>query len=124
MGSTTNNIILDDGANYDYASTYTASGYYYPTIILIDHNMTLYYRGSYLNTYAGNFHIEGMLSECGELCGVFIGDLNEDNILDILDIIITVNLIMNNEYLDYADMNEDLIINILDIIQMINIIIY
>jgi hypothetical protein len=124
MGSTTNNLILDDGQDYDYASTYTTSGYYYPTIILIDHNMTLYYSGIYLNTYVGNFYIEEMLSDCGELCGFFIGDLNEDNLLDILDIIITVNLIMNNEYLDYADMNEDLIINILDIIQMINIILY
>ena len=65
-----------------------------------------------------------MLLNCGELCGFIIGDLNDDEILDILDIIITINLIMNNEYLDYADMNEDSIINILDIIQMINIILY
>ena len=42
------------------------------------------------------------------------------NTLDILDIIITVNLVMNNEYLYYADINEDSIVNILDIIQMVN----
>ena len=44
--------------------------------------------------------------------------------LNILDLIITVNPIMNNEYLYYADINEDLIINILDIVQMVNIILY
>ena len=125
LGVTTNNLILDDGAsNYDYASTFTSSGYFYPTIILIDHNMTLYSRTNYLPTSVGNDLIEQMLFNCGELCGVFIGDLNDDEILDILDIIIIVNLIMDNEYLDNADMNQDLIINILDIIQMINAIIY
>jgi hypothetical protein len=75
-----------------------------------------------LGSYYGNLLIEEMLSNCGEFCDRVIGDLNEDNTLDILDIIITVNLIMNNEYLYYADMNEDSIINILDIIQMVNII--
>ena len=86
--------------------------------------MTLFSRSDYLSEYAGNLFIEEMLLNCGELCGFIIGDLNDDEILDILDIIITINLIMNNEYLNYADMNEDSIINILDIIQMINIILY
>ena len=123
LGTITNNFILDDGIqNYDYASTYATSSYFYPTVILIDHNMTIYHRNMNLGSYYGNLLIEEMLSNCGEFCDIVIGDLNEDNTLDILDIIITVNLIMNNEYLYYADMNEDSIINILDIIQMVNII--
>jgi len=125
MGSITNNFILDDGMqNYDYASTYATPSYYYPTVILIDHNMTIYYRNMNLSSYYGNLLIEEMLFNCGDLCSFVIGDLNEDNMLNILDLIITVNLIMNNEYLYYADMNEDLIINILDIVQMVNIILY
>jgi hypothetical protein len=121
LGSITNNFILDDGIqNYDYASTYATSSYFYPTVILIDHNMTIYYRNMNLGSSYANLLIEEMLFNCGEFCDIVIGDLNQDNTLDILDIIITVNLVMNNEYLYYADINEDSIVNILDIIQMVN----
>ena len=53
-----------------------------------------------------------------------IGDLNFDNMLDILDIIILVNIIISNtEYNSSADMNNDNHINIQDIIIIVNIII-
>jgi hypothetical protein len=51
------------------------------------------------------------------------GDLNQDEILNILDIIIMVNIILEgNDYQLQADMNEDGSINILDIITLVNII--
>ena len=51
-----------------------------------------------------------------------LGDVNEDNIVDILDIIFLVNFIISNEYNELADLNDDSIINVLDIVQVINII--
>ena len=50
------------------------------------------------------------------------GDLNQDNIINIQDIIITVNLVLNSSYDISADMNNDNIVNVLDIIQLVNII--
>ena len=51
-----------------------------------------------------------------------LGDINQDNLIDILDIISIVNIIFVNEYNYLADMNSDSIINVLDIIAIVNII--
>jgi len=52
----------------------------------------------------------------------FQGDLNNDGVINILDIIILVNMILINEYSDIADINYDGIIDILDLILYNNII--
>ena len=49
------------------------------------------------------------------------GDINQDSVLNILDIVAIVNLIMaNSEYNALADLNGDNIINILDVILLVN----
>lgn len=58
---------------------------------------------------------------------VISGDVNEDEIVNIVDILLVVNYIMGNQsfstiQLLSADMNSDSTINILDVIQMINVI--
>ena len=50
------------------------------------------------------------------------GDLNNDTIFNIQDIIIMVGYILNNEYVFYADLNEDNYLNVLDILILINIV--
>ncbi|MDP6853175.1 MAG: fibronectin type III domain-containing protein [Candidatus Marinimicrobia bacterium] len=51
------------------------------------------------------------------------GDLNQDTVHDILDIILMVNLILTGDIYDSnADMNGDGSINILDVISLVNII--
>ena len=54
----------------------------------------------------------------------FLGDLNNDTIINILDIIILVEHILNSEIsdLDNADINGDGNVNILDVVQLVNII--
>ena len=52
------------------------------------------------------------------------GDLNEDGTINVLDIIITVNIILGNEdYNSNADVNFDGTVNILDVVNLLNIII-
>ena len=51
------------------------------------------------------------------------GDINEDGIINILDVILTVNIVLNgSEFSSNADLNSDGIINILDIVSLVNII--
>jgi hypothetical protein len=51
-----------------------------------------------------------------------IGDVNNDGIINVLDIVQTVSLILTGEYEENSDLNEDGIVNILDIVQLVNII--
>ena len=54
---------------------------------------------------------------------IFIpGDINGDDIINILDVIQVVNLILINEYEQNVDLNQDEVINVLDVIQLVNII--
>ena len=50
------------------------------------------------------------------------GDLNNDNVLNVLDVILLVNFILSQQYTDIADVNGDNILNVLDVITLINII--
>ena len=50
------------------------------------------------------------------------GDVNEDSVINVQDIILTVNLILSNEYSNLADINEDNDVDVLDIVQLVNII--
>ena len=51
-----------------------------------------------------------------------LGDVNGDDIINILDVIQTVNLILINGYEQNGDLNQDEFINVLDVIQLVNII--
>ena len=57
---------------------------------------------------------------------ILIGDMNQDNVLDILDIVQLINIVLDNNptdlQLSYGDINEDQIINVLDIILIVNLI--
>ena len=50
------------------------------------------------------------------------GDVNNDGLTNILDVIQIIDLILNDEYLNNADLNSDNSINVLDIIELLNII--
>ena len=50
------------------------------------------------------------------------GDVNGDAVINIQDIILTVNLVLSNNYNSAADLNEDTIVNVLDIVAIVNMI--
>ena len=94
--------------------------------------------------YLGGCGFEGPLFNCPELgydCGdctedwdgtdpsglcsddcLFSGDVNNDSILNILDIISMITLILDGEYDECGDVNSDGDLNILDVITFVNII--
>ena len=51
-----------------------------------------------------------------------MGDINQDDRVNILDVIETISLIMDGNYNPIVDMDYNLSVNILDIIQMLDII--
>jgi len=51
-----------------------------------------------------------------------IGDINSDDVINILDVIQIMNAILSSEFNSAGDMNNDGILNVLDVIALINII--
>ena len=51
-----------------------------------------------------------------------LGDLNQDQQINILDIVLLVNLVLENSYDEVGDINNDGILNVLDVIQLLNVI--
>ena len=75
----------------------------------------------YDNCYGGTYEIDN--SYCEEVSVEYLmGDINNDFIINILDVIVIINLILDGEELAIADMNYDHSINILDIIILVDII--
>ena len=53
---------------------------------------------------------------------ILLGDINNDNSINIQDVVLTVNIVLLNEYNSFADLNSDNFVDVLDVILIINII--
>ena len=51
-----------------------------------------------------------------------LGDINNDQLINVLDIVLLVNLVLAGTFNEYADINGDSILNVLDIVLLVNII--
>ena len=80
------------------------------------------------NCFHPEFYDEcGICGGDGQSCSLLLGDVNSDNIINIVDIIILVGYILgnelpNNNQLYVSDINQDSVLNVVDIIQIIDII--
>ena len=70
---------------------------------------------------AGDPYIIADNSYCEEI-PYELGDVNQDSIINIQDVILVINLILNGESDLAADLNLDSTVNVLDVIQLVNII--
>ena len=72
-----------------------------------------------VNNSAKNY-IRGILEEHYQQS--VSGDINDDSVVNVQDIILLVNIILNAQTNSAGDINEDGIVNILDVVQIVNII--
>ena len=52
-----------------------------------------------------------------------LGDINGDEVLNVLDIVLMINMILSDEYSVVADVNEDESVDVLDVVLMVNILV-
>lgn len=84
--------------------------YFYPRIVGCMDDTSINY-----NPYA--------LDDDGSCEGEFyLGDINQDSLINVVDIVLLVGLILNNESAVFADMNEDTTIDVLDVLLLVNLI--
>ena len=95
----------------------------YPRDFIIDQGGVIAYANNEIDT-------EWMLSVIYDLLNTtngLVGDINQDNIINILDIISLINFILGSEIPStdetmLSDLNQDEIINILDVVMLVNLI--
>ena len=49
-----------------------------------------------------------------------LGDINSDELLNVLDVVLLVNMVLNGDYNEAGDMNQDGILNVLDVVTLVN----
>jgi len=123
-------ILFDSGSSGGVQGGDTYDLYYmpndgspYPRDFIIDQGGVIAYANNEIDT-------EWMLSVIYDLLNTtngLVGDINQDNILNILDIISLINFILGSEIPStdetmLSDLNQDEIINILDVVMLVNLI--
>ena len=85
--------------------------------------------------YDGDFGSGGSLVEAGLddfsiqkiSSNILLGDVNDDEALNVLDVVLTINFILDlespsNNQFDSADINSDGLLNVLDVVLLVNLI--
>ena len=119
-------ILYDPGSSGGVQGGDTYDDYYmpndgspYPRDFIIDQNGMIAYANNEIDTEWMIYVIDELLENNSNL----IGDVNQDGIVNVLDIILTVNIVLgNSEFSSNADINQDNLINVLDVVSLVNII--
>ena len=120
-------IIHDTG--YDIWELFE-TGSAFPSTVWLDHEMRVHDQMNNAGSWSIGIRMDEMLEACGSLCEdggctTSAGDVNEDEILNIQDLITMVNHILGSSLvtdcaMEAADMNLDGTINIQDLISLVN----
>ncbi|OUW62154.1 MAG: hypothetical protein CBD58_02270 [bacterium TMED198] len=97
----------------------------YPRDFVVDQDGVLQYANNEIDTEWMIYVIETLI---GADCDGLSGDINQDQIVNILDVIILVNTILNTNQTEdvidcILDLNQDGQLDILDVIVLINLIV-
>ena len=119
-------ILFDPGSNGGVDGGETYDLYYlpndgspYPRDFIVNDDGILEYANNEIDIAWMIDIIENLLG----FSDMTIGDMNQDGVLNILDVILITNIILNeNIYNELADINQDGSINVLDVILLIAII--
>ena len=93
-------------------------------VVLLDqdfnHRYQFQYNGAELNTSELN-ELLGSIQILIEEANFILGDLNSDQILNVLDVILLVSIALgDSEFTNIGDMNNDGGINVLDVVLLVN----
>ena len=95
-------------------------------VVLLDQNLTSRYQFQYSGGSLNNGEVQELLSAIQNLVNegsTLVGDLNNDDNLNILDVIILVDMLLGGTEIDLnGDINGDGGINVLDIVLLVNLI--
>ena len=93
----------------------------YPRDFIIDQNGVLQYANNEIDTELMLYVLNELV---GESCSEWtLGDINNDNYVDVLDVVLIVNMILSSENNNLsADLNNDGLINVQDVVTLIGII--
>ena len=122
-------ILFDPGSSGGVQGGDTYDLYYlpndgspYPRDFIVDQNGILQYANNEIDT-------EWMLYLLDDLIGnnIIPGDLNSDELINVLDVITMVNIILGeinpeNDQFMAGDLNSDGLINVIDVVALVNII--
>jgi len=133
-------VHTEDGNNYKWTGNYNLSGEtevsdtLYITFEENDPEGIWYVNYIYMRDVTGNYdqfqtyQLEEMgfpteiFVTYGESPCVLLGDVNNDSILNVQDIVLIINLILDGEYDECGDVNSDGTINVQDVVIFVNII--
>jgi len=114
-------LILDQSPNLPIHNQF--NGGHRELVVIAADGVTELYRATlnstYFPLYEDDFRDVILLNYPSES---IIGDLNNDELINILDVIQLANMILSGEFSSNADLNDDELINILDIVAIVNII--
>ena len=121
LGSGNSNILYFENIGDQINNIYDFSDYYTFPVVGLNTSLDYYNsnnkRGFLSGTSAGGFYYMPLDS-------LIAGDVTQDGIANILDIVYIVGLIVNNSpYENNADLNNDELVDIVDIVTLVNIII-
>ena len=124
-------ILFDPGSSGGVQGVDTYNDYYmpndgspYPRDFIIDQNGILQYANNEIDTEWMIYVLEELININQEI----LGDINQDDLVNILDVVVLINFILGSQIpteadLIIADLNNDSVLNILDIVQLAGIII-
>ena len=77
---------------------------------------------AYLNISSNASESISLPIELLNIGGGLVGDINNDSVINVSDIVVAVNLVLSSEYNYYADLNSDGSVNVSDIVILVNLI--
>ena len=106
------------------------SGGAFPSTAFINHEMQVYHLMNETDSWLIDRKISDMLEECGSDCdpdpcsNISQGDVNSDNIINVVDAIFIIQYILGNDISGECtpDINQDGIVDVTDIVTLLNFI--